>query len=86
MKKLIINFSETLRKILFFIIPATVLIIALRAQIIRVVLGSGKFNWQDTTLTMNTLGFFALSLFAQAVTPLIIRVFYARHDSATPFI
>lgn len=83
--ELIANFSQTLRKILFFIIPATVLIIALRAQIIRVVLGSGKFNWQDTTLTMNTLGFFALSLFAQALIPLIIRVFYARHDSATPF-
>jgi len=45
--KLVDNFSQTFRKILFFIIPATVLIIALRAQIIRVVLGSGKFNWQD---------------------------------------
>jgi putative peptidoglycan lipid II flippase len=83
--KLVANFAQTFRKILFFIIPATVLIIALRAQIIRVVLGSGKFNWQDTMLTMDTLGFFALSLFAQATTPLIIRVFYAKHDSATPF-
>jgi putative peptidoglycan lipid II flippase len=84
-KKLVANFAQTFRKILFFIIPATVLIIALRAQIIRVVLGTGKFNWQDTILTMNTLGFFALSLFAQATTPLIIRVFYAKHNSATPF-
>jgi putative peptidoglycan lipid II flippase len=34
---------------------------------------------------MDTLGFFALSLFAQALIPLQVRVFYARHDSRTPF-
>jgi len=84
-KELAVSFSETMRKILFFIIPATVLIIALRAQIVRVVLGSGAFGWQDTILTMNTLAFFALSLFAQAASPLLIRTFYARHNSATPF-
>ncbi len=79
------NFSQTFRQILFFIIPATVLIIALRAQIIRVVLGAGKFDWQDTILTMDTLGFFAFSLFAQATIPLLVRVFYARHNSTIPF-
>ncbi|MFA5131498.1 MAG: murein biosynthesis integral membrane protein MurJ [Patescibacteria group bacterium] len=84
-KELTENFSQTIRQILFFIVPATVLIITLRAQIIRVVLGSGAFDWEDTILTMNTLGYFALSLFAQATTPLLIRVFYARHNSSTPF-
>jgi len=84
-EKLTKNFSQSFRQILFFIVPATVLIIALRAQIIRVVLGSGKFDWQNTILTMNTLGIFALSLFAQATIPLLVRVFYARHNSRTPF-
>ena len=84
-EKLTASFSQTMRQILFFIVPATVLIIALRAQIIRVVLGTGNFDWQDTIATMNTLGFFALSLFAQATTPLLVRVFYARHNSSTPF-
>ena len=79
------RFSSTVRQILFFIIPASVLLITLRAQIIRVVLGSGAFNWRDTVLTMDTLGFFALSLFAQALIPLLVRVFYARRDSWTPF-
>ena len=79
------RFSSTVRQILFFTIPAAVLLITLRAQIIRVVLGSGDFSWRDTVLTMNTLGFFALSLFAQAVIPLLVRVFYARRDSWTPF-
>ena len=84
-KKLVKSFSSTLRQILFFIVPATVLLITLRAQIIRVVLGAGNFNWEDTILTMNTLGFFSISLFAQALLPLLIRVFYARHNSSTPF-
>jgi len=85
-KKLVKDFSLTVRQILFFIIPSTVILLALRAQIIRVILGTGKFDWQDTILTIDTLGFFAISLFAQALIPLLIRVFYARHDSKTPFI
>jgi putative peptidoglycan lipid II flippase len=51
-----------------------------------VVLGAGKFNWEDTMLTMDTLGFFTLSLFAQATIPLLVRVFYARHNSVIPFV
>lgn len=84
-ERLTANFSQTIRQILFFIVPATVLIIALRAQIIRVILGTGNFDWQDTVMTMNTLGFFVLSLFAQATIPLLIRVFYARQNSSIPF-
>jgi putative peptidoglycan lipid II flippase len=85
LKKLEASFSSTLRQILFFVIPATVFLITLRAQIIRVILGTGAFNWQDTILSMNTLAFFAISLFAQASIPLLVRVFYARHNSKTPF-
>ncbi len=83
--KFVENFSYTLRQILFFIVPSTVLLLVLRAQIIRVVLGTGQFNWEDTVLTVRTLGFFALSLFAQATIPLLTRMFYARENSKTPF-
>lgn len=84
-KKLVENFSIALRQIFFFIIPSTVLLLTLRAQIIRVVLGSGEFGWEDTVLTIHTLGYFSISLFAQASIPLLVRVFYARHNSKTPF-
>lgn len=84
-KKLVEMFSSTLRQILFFIVPSTVLLLTLRAQIIRVILGTGQFDWNDTVLTIHTLGFFSISLFAQATLPLLSRVFYARHDSKTPF-
>jgi len=84
-KKFIEHFSGTLRQILFFIVPMTVLLLVLRAQIVRVVLGTGQFNWEDTILTIRTLGFFTISLFAQASIPLLTRMFYARENSRTPF-
>ncbi len=85
-KKLVENFSSSSRQILFFILPSMVLLYTLRAQIIRVVLGTGRFNWTDTILTMTALGYFSFSLFAQSLVPLLVRVFYARHDSKTPFL
>lgn len=82
--KIISLISKTFRNILFFIIPATVLLLSLRAQLVRVILGSGKFDWSATLLTIDTLAFFAISLFAQAALPLLARAFYAQHDSRTP--
>ena len=79
------RFSKTFRQIIFCIVPATVALIILRAQIVRVILGAGKFNWEDTIHTIDAVGFFALSLFAQATVPLLARAFYAKHDSKTPF-
>ncbi len=82
---LVETFSAAFRQIMFFVIPASVLLIVLRAQIVRVILGSGLFNWQDTIMTADTLALFSISLFAQAVLPLLVRVFFAYHDSRTPF-
>ena len=79
------SFSHTARQILFFIVPASVLFLVLRAQIVRVILGSGSFDWNDTVLTADTLEYFVLSLFAQSLVPLLARFFYALQDTKTPF-
>ncbi|MDQ1284266.1 MAG: putative lipid flippase MurJ, partial [Patescibacteria group bacterium] len=78
-------FSKTFRQILFFVIPASVFILLLRAQLVRVILGAGKFDWEDTVLTFQVLGIFSLSLFAQCLVPLLARSFYSLHDTKTPF-
>jgi putative peptidoglycan lipid II flippase len=80
------TFSQTFRRILFFVIPSSILILLLRAQIVRVVLGTGAFDWEDTILTARMLGFFSLSLFAQCLIPLIARSFYALEETRTPVI
>ncbi len=56
------TFSLTLRQILFFTLPSAALFIILRAQIVRVILGTGRFDWQDTILTSRTLAYFSISL------------------------
>ncbi len=79
------SFSHTFRQIIFFVIPISVFILILRAQIVRVLLGAGKFDWEDTVLTYQCLGIFVISLFAQSLTPLLARSFYAMHNTKTPF-
>ena len=74
------------RQIFFLTVPAAILILLLRAQIVRVVLGSGAFNWTATIATANALAFFALGLLAQALIPLYARAFYALSDTKTPFV
>jgi len=80
------QFSITLRRILYLIIPTSIFILLLRAQIVRLVLGAGQFDWADTVMTLETLGFFSFSLFAQALIPLLARSFYAFQDTKTPVI
>lgn len=73
------------RQIFFLMIPASVLLLMLRAQIVRVILGSGQFNWENTIQTADVLAFFTLSLFAQGLIYLLARAFYAHEDTKTPF-
>lgn len=80
------NLISTARQILFFIIPISVIFLLLRAQIVRVILGSGAFNWTATINTADALAFFALGLFAQSLIPLFARAFYALSNTKTPFI
>ncbi len=77
-------FLTTVRKIMFLILPASALMLLLRAQIVRLVLGAGEFDWTATIRTADVLAIFVLSLFAQAIIPLAARVFYAMQDTKTP--
>lgn len=85
-KKIIADMSSAISRVLFFIIPSTILFLLLRAQIVRVVLGSGRFDWPATIRTSNALAFFALSMFASALLPLLVRVFFSLKDTKTPFL
>lgn len=75
-----------LRHIIFWSIPVIGLVIVLRAQIVRVLLGSGEFDWSDTRLTAAILAIFVVSLLAQAVLLLLVRAFYAGGRTMAPLI
>ena len=72
------------RQIIFWSITASALIIVLRAQIVRVVFGSGNFGWQDTRLTAATMAIFAFSITAQSVIVVFTRAFYASGKTWKP--
>jgi len=75
-----------IRHIIFWSLPVISLVIVLRAQIVRVLLGSGAFGWNDTRLTAAMLALFILSLVAQSINLLLVRAFYAGGYSKLPLI
>ncbi|XLQ20068.1 MAG: murein biosynthesis integral membrane protein MurJ [Candidatus Moraniibacteriota bacterium] len=76
--------SQTLRRILYYAVPLSIIFFVLREQIVRVVYGAGHFDADDTTLTYQVLGILCVSLFAQSVIPLLARGFYAMQNTKTP--
>ncbi len=72
------------RHIVFWSSVITVLAIVLRAHLVRVILGSGAFNWEDTRLTAAVLAVLILGLLAQGLILLCARAFYAAGRSWNP--
>ena len=80
------TFLTSYNQVLYLVLPVSVLILVLRIPIVRLIFGTGQFDWQATVLTGRTLAFFALSIFAQALVALISKAFYALQDTKTPLI
>jgi len=81
--------AKTTIQILFFMIPLSILLLVLRAQVVRLVLGIGEttqFSFADTRIVAQSLGLFCISLFAQSLVPLFTRAFYAMQNTKTPVI
>lgn len=76
--------EAAIRHIIFWSIPAMVFVIILRAQLVRVILGAGQFDWNATRLTAAALALFIISLTAQSITLLIARAYYATGNTRKP--
>lgn len=82
----VFQMANTARQIIFWSMPVTALFIVLRAQIVRVLLGTGRFNWDDTRLTAAALAIFSLSAVFQSLMLLFIRAFYSAGYTKKPFL
>jgi putative peptidoglycan lipid II flippase len=80
------HITVALRHIIFWSVPISIYFIVLRAQIIRVILGSGNFSWEDTRLVAASLAMFSVSVFAQGAILLFVRGFYAAGRTKLPLI
>jgi len=83
-RELVAKFKDTFSKVLFFIVPISAIFFLLRAQITRVILGTGEFGWADTQLTAASLGVFSFSIFAYGLSLLISKTFYAASNTKIP--
>ena len=80
------EFLSIFKKVLFLMIPLSFLIFVLRAHIIRIILGTGKFAWVDTQLTAACLGIFSIGVLAYGLVLLISKTFYAMRNTKIPAI
>lgn len=80
------TFITSFSQMLYLVLPFSALFFVLRIPVVRLVFGAGQFDWEATVLTGNTLAFFTISIFAQALIYLVSRAFYALHDTRTPLI
>jgi peptidoglycan biosynthesis protein MviN/MurJ (putative lipid II flippase) len=77
---------DSARHIVFWSIPITVLLIVLRAQIVRTIYGAGNFDWADTRLTAAVLAIFVVSVVGQSLILLFVRAYYAEGRTTKPLL
>ena len=77
--------SAGARHVILWSVVSLGLIAVLRAHLVRVVLGTGAFDWNATRLTAALLAILAVGLVAQGLVLLFSRALYAVHQSWRPF-
>lgn len=78
------TFNRAFVRIVYLVLPISIMLLLLRAYIVRILLGYGKCDWTCTITTFDTLGVLSLGLIAQSLIPLLSRAFYARQNTKIP--
>ncbi|MEW5989786.1 MAG: murein biosynthesis integral membrane protein MurJ [Chloroflexota bacterium] len=76
--------TRAVRLLVFAMVPIAALGIALRAPVVELLFGYGKFDLEAVERTAATLALFLLGLPAHASIAILARAFYARQDTRTP--
>jgi len=76
--------SATLRAVLYMALPAAVGLIVLRRPLVQMVFERGAFTDTSTQMVAWALALFTLGLPAHSVVEIVVRAFYATHDTKTP--
>jgi putative peptidoglycan lipid II flippase len=76
--------GQALKIILILTIPSSVGLILLREPIVRTLFQYGAFDSRSTALTADPLLFFAIGMFGHATVEIVLRAFYALHETLRP--
>jgi len=70
------EFWTYLRRLVYLIFPISVLAFVLRAQIIRIILKTGMWGWEETRLSAAALGILCVSIIFLSLLTFFRKVFY----------
>jgi putative peptidoglycan lipid II flippase len=76
--------SGALRIITFIALPLTAIMVVLREPLTSTIVQYGLFDEQAADRTAGALLFFALGLAAHSAVQILVRAYYAMHDTRTP--
>ena len=76
--------AGTLRAVLYLSVPAAVGLIVLSQPLVELVFERGAFTEMSTQMVAWALALYALGLPAHSVVEVVVRAFYALHDTMTP--
>ncbi len=86
MRDFVAHINLALRHIVFWSVPIVVLTLVLRAHIVRLILGSGNFSWQDTKVVAAILAVLIIALIFQSINILFIRGYYSASFTRLPLL
>jgi putative peptidoglycan lipid II flippase len=79
------EFRRALSFLWFLALPIAALMMAIPGPILQVLFERGQFNVESRELVATALIFLVPSIFFYVARDLITRVYYAQHDSTTPY-
>jgi putative peptidoglycan lipid II flippase len=80
------SLSTTLRGVLFLAMPASLGIVLLRKPLVALALERGAFTSESTDMVAWALLWFGAGLVGHALLEVVVRAFYAMHDTRTPVV
>lgn len=80
------NFNNALQMATFLVMPCVAVLLILRLPIVRLVYGASEFSWDSTRFTSWSVALLSIAVFAQVITSILLRGFYAIQETKLPLI
>lgn len=80
------TFNKSIHQTLYLILPIVAVLLILRLPLVRLAYGVGEFDWWATVITSWCLALLSIAIIGQAVVLIVLRAFYAIHETKLPLI
>ena len=78
--------NRTILEMMYLALPASSILLILRIPLVRLAYGADSFPWSETVTTARLVAILAISVAARSLTHVIVRVYYALHNTKTPLV